>query len=346
MYKTKYEMLDQYNALEKTYEYMKSITEAIRDFKRKNVFSSITFIGSGSSYCLCKSAEISMKLRTELKVNSIAAGDLMLNFEHYRKLISNTLIIVPSRSGQTTEVIEAIKMAKEEQGVYCISICMQKGSELSKVSDLSIELPWAYDESVCQTRTVTNLYAANLYLIGALSDDNLLCEEIAQAIDFGGKHLLQYTEILSRVVKDYSWEYVVSLADSEVEGIADAGALAFKEICQLPSNYHHILDVRHGPAVLIREKTLVIMLATPYKVQLQVDLIHQLNKKGAITVIIDSNKENIYDSDCHVYIPHYKNYSVTGIPYIFVPQVLSYLKAIETGVNPDVPQGLDSWIRL
>ena len=37
--------------------------------------------------------------------------------------------------------------------------------------------------------------------------------------------------------------------------IASEGALAFKEIARIPSISYHLLDVRHGPMVLIDDKT-------------------------------------------------------------------------------------------
>lgn len=346
MYKTEYEIFNQYISLEKTYEYLVSRTDDISCFKNNNNFDSVTFIGCGSSYSLCKSAELSLKLRTSLKVNSIAAGDLMTNLTQYNKLLENTLLVAPSRSGSTSEVVNAVTMSKEKYGVPCISICAVNNSELAKISDLCIELPWAFDESVCQTRTVTNLYTANLYMVGVLSSDELLCKEIKQAIDNGDKYIKQYKEQLKIVAKEKAWENVVTLGDSELEGIAEEGALAFKEICQLHSNYYHILDVRHGPAVLINDKTLIIIAVTPFNENYQIDLIKDLKKNGATIVTVGSNPKNVYDSDYHISVPLYKNYSVMGIPFIFIPQALSYFKALERGVNPDVPNGLDPWIKL
>lgn len=33
--------------------------------------------------------------------------------------------------------------------------------------------------------------------------------------------------------------------DAELCGICEEGALTFKEICQVDSNYYHLLDARH-----------------------------------------------------------------------------------------------------
>jgi glucosamine--fructose-6-phosphate aminotransferase (isomerizing) len=307
---------------------------------------SITFTGSGSGFCLSQSAEMSFKIHFGLPANSLAAGDLMLNYPHYQKLLQDTLIISASRSGSTSEVIHAIKTAKENNGTPVISICAVEESELSGLADLSLDIPWAFDESVCQTRTVTNLYTAYLMLAGIFGNDQALLDEIGQAILRGESYMQSQAELLKQVAEDTDFEKIVVLGDSELQGIASEGALAFMEIAQVPSNYYHVLDVRHGPMVLIDPHTLVIMACSPNGVAYQLDLIKDLQARGAKVVSVGHQLEQGWKSDVHIEVPLYKHYAVMGIPFIFVPQCLSYYKAIAKHINPDTPDGLLSWINL
>src|SRR5689334_7275711 len=98
MHLTRKEILSQFLALKMTYEYFISNAESIKNLWHAHEFDSVTFVGCGSGYCLCQSGELSAKLRLGLPANSIAAGDLMLNFSQYRNLLKNTLIVAPSRS--------------------------------------------------------------------------------------------------------------------------------------------------------------------------------------------------------------------------------------------------------
>ncbi len=347
MYKTEQEIFSQYDALKKTYQYMMEKKDEIKDILGGLRFSSVSFTGCGSSYSLCRSAEWSLKVRSGVwNTMSIPAGDILLNFSQYKNLLKDALLVAPSRSGSTSEVLLAVRKAKEELGVPCVSICAVNGSELSRIADLSLELPWAFDESVCQTRTVSNLYTANLILIGILTDDSLLLDEIGKAIENGEKFMEDNRNTLEAIGRNEAWDNAVTLADAELTGIAEEGALAFKEICQLQSNYYHILDVRHGPAVLIRNRTLVIMAASCEDEIYQRDLVRDLKNQQAIIVTVGSKPDNIYGADHHIAVPAYKNAAVMGIPFIFVPQLLAFSKAISRGTNPDLPQGLDPWINL
>lgn len=333
MYKIEQEILSQYKALEETFIYMMGMKSRIESFTEKTRFKSITFIGCGSSYSLCKSAEISYKLRTGLLANSIAAGDLLLNFSTYKRLLKDTLLVVLSRSGSTNEVVSAVEMAKNELEIPCISISTRERSKLGSIADLNIELPWAFDESVCETRTVTNLYTANLMLTGLMIDDKVLLDEIGKAVKAGELYIEQSREVLKEAVYTEEWEKVVVLADSELSGIAEVGALTFSKICRMPANFYHVLDVRHGPMVLINDKTLVIIACAPDDNTYQMGLIEELKEKGAVVVTVGTKDAKVWGSDYNIMIPHYSNFGVNGIPFILVPQLLSCLKAQKFEVN-------------
>lgn len=344
MYITEKEIFSQYEALEKTYNYLMDNSDRIKAIFEKAGVKGVIFTGSGSSYSLCKSAELSTKMRTGITAHSLAAGDLMMNFNDYEKLIKDTILITPSRSGSTSEVVMAVKKAKNLVAAT-ISICATKDSDLSQIVDLSLEIPWAFDESVCQTRTVTNLYFANLMIVGIVVDDKSLLEELKKAVSNGSNYMRANTEIL-RGIGEEDWEKIVVLGDSELEGIAEEGALAFKEISKLPSNYYHLLDVRHGPMVLIDKDTLVIAVCTPNGMEYQKNLFSDIKGKGARLITVSTEDKETWGSDFNIKIEKYNNYGVAGVPFIFVPQVLSLFKAISNGINPDIVEGLTPWIKL
>ena len=346
MYKTENEIMDQYRALEQTFQYFMSRASDIKEFVGHHSFNSLTFIGAGSGYCICRSSETSAKMRLGIPAHAIPAGDLMLNFPHYEKVIRDTLLVIPSRSGSTSEVIRAVQDSKDKYGVPCISICAKQDAEISHLADLNLEIPWAFDESVCQTRTVTNFYAANLLLIGILGNDSMLIDEIRECISAGEGYMAQYIDSLKEIGQSSKWEKVVVLADSELQGIAGEGALAFKEIARIPSNSYHLLDVRHGPMVLVDDKTLVIMACSPYGHDYQKGLVADIKNKGARVITVGTQPAAEFGADVHVAVSDYDNYGVMGIPFIFVPQAIAYYKAVLNGINPDFPEGLQPWIKL
>ena len=342
---TEQEIFEQYRALEKTYEYFLVNTARIRNFIGHHKFKSVAYLGCGSSFCLCRGAEISARLRLGRRAVSLAAGDLLVNYPHYRYLLQDSLLIAPSRSGATSEVVRTVKKLKEDMGNPLISICAREKSDLGRLAELSLELPWIFDRSVCQTRSITNLYAANLMLIAIIAQDECLMGEIGEAIDKGKSFLARNKDALKRVGQK-DWDKVVVLADSELEGIARAAALSFQEIAQAQANYYHVLDVRHGPVVLMDKKTLVVVAISPQESALQKDLLADLKKRKATIVTVSGKGGVKFSSDLNLAVPAFSNLPAMGIPFASACQALALFKARAKKINPDVPSGLDPWIIL
>lgn len=340
------EMKGQYSALRKTFDYLSSRKEQIIKFYRTKSPGSLTYIGCGSGFCLCRSGEFSAMVRLGMPSTALAAGDLMLNYGSYAKMLEKTMIIAPSRSGSTSEVIKAVKNVKASLPVPVLTITCKEGSDLSGIADFTLELPWAYDESVCQTRTVVNLYTANLLIMAYLSGDAKLEGDIDKAIKLGEGFMKNHEAKLKSIAIE-SWSYAVILADGEMQGIANEGAIAFTEIAKVPSHYYHLLDVRHGPMVIINKNTLVIACLTEDGFEYQKALIKDVISRGArVVTYSDRPLESIEGTVLQLTSGAELDRAACGIPFIFIPQALACFKAEVMGINPDNPDGLDAWIEL
>lgn len=340
------ECMSQYSSLRKTYNCIAEQEKELKAFFKANSPKSLTFTGSGSGYYLAQSFDMIAKAKIGPCSTSIPAGDLMLHYERYSRFLEGTMLIAASRSGSTSEVINSVRQLKASGNVPVLSIACVENSELSKISDYTVCIPWAFDESVCQTKTVSSLYAAMVHIIGILSGDADVVKGLEKVIDSGDEYMAKYERDL-RNVAELDWDNVTVLADGELQGIASEGALAFKEIAQTPSNYYHLLDSRHGPMVMVGKKTLVIACLTSEDYSKQKALVYDVVKKGAkVVVYTDAQVEKIDGVELHVSSGYEMEHVLRGIPFIFIPQIIAYYKAVKSGVDPDQPDGLSPWIKL
>ena len=336
------EMHDTFNALKKTADYLeKNWTGIEAFFKGKTRF---VFIGCGSSYSNAKSYAMICNMSTGIPAIALAAGDVLLHAKRYKNYIDGAAIVFISRSGRTTELIKALDAIKEQGCEIAVaSFVCADNTPLGEKSDLVLSTPWAFDESVCQTRCVTNAYFMAAYVAAKIKDDKSLLKDLHLMIKEGSAYL-EKAENLAKELAGQSWTHAVVLADAELEGLAEEGALVFKEVCQLPSSYHHLLDVRHGPMVLIGGETLVLV-ALGTSNELEHKLLDDLKAKGANVVAfsdVTAEHEGIRYSCYGENLTHITK----GIPFIILCQMVAYYKSKETGADPDKPTGLDPWISL
>ncbi len=347
MHLTYQELKDQYAALRRTYAHIMGRRDELLAFRERHAPRKIAYLACGSSYYISQSAALSAWIRLGLPSLAMPAGDLMLHHDTYRGILADALLIAPTRSGSTSEVLLALDKAKKQEPIRPVLAvtCVENG-EVAGLADYVLELPWAFDASVCQTRTVSNLYAANLLLIAIWCGGQGLIDDLGRAIETGPAFMDRFETKLAGIARE-PWRRVVVLADGELRGIAREGALAFTEIARVPGSYHHLLDVRHGPMVLVGEDTLVLAALSREGAQYEEGLLADLIKQGATVVTYSDTPapprpgtKLHADSGCGM------DPAARGLHFIFLAQALAYYKAVHKGVNPDQPEGLDAWIKL
>jgi len=333
------EIQDTFNALSKTAVYLDERWDEIKAFLTNK--SRFIFVGCGSSYSVAKSFAAICNMHS-VPASALAAGDVLLHATRYKKMADGAAIVFISRSGRTSELILALDaLVSQGASMSVLSLVAAEDSPLGTKSDLTLATPWAFDESVCQTRTVTNFYFMSAYIWARHTDDKATLDDLQHLLQSGSEYL-ERAGTVAKELAAHAWNRAVVLADAELEGLAEEGALVFKEVCQLPGNYYHVLDVRHGPIVLLGEKTLVLV-ALGVGETLERNLLGDLKSKGAkVAVFADLPMPDLCDISYGRSLTHIAR----GIPFILLCQLVAYEKSKVTGANPDKPDGLDSWISL
>lgn len=343
MYTIEYEIRDQFSAIDRTIGQVLSQKDEICALLGKA--KSLIVIGCGSSFSLAKSTAMQFSQYCGLPAYPLPAGDMLVNFGEYQRMISDAAILVVSRSGSTSEVVRAAARCKQEYGCPVISICARDEAPIEQVADLNIRIPWAFDEAVCQTRTVSNLYVAGLLTAAIVAGREDIIRAL-QGVPCAAKAFAGPVEALAKEFGGMDWTKAVVLADGAAAGLAEEGALAFKEICRRDSNHYHLLDVRHGPMVQIDDNTLVIAMVSRGDFGLQADLIHDIAErtKDLLVCGAEQNVENLGVRSLR--LPSCGEDAVEAVFMLYCIQLITLYHALGRGVDPDKPDGLDPWIKL
>lgn len=346
--KTFTEIHDQYKALAKTLALAEKKRAECKAFFDRQDPDRIMVVGCGSSYQLSQAIAASIGIHLGKAAFAIPGGDLMLHPGQYAPLFQGRpMLFLISRSGSTSEVLYALRQLKEQYpAVSALCIAATVGSVIAELSDYVLEIPWAFDESVCQTRTVTNLYAAAMLTVASAADEDEVFESYRCLAEGGDAYLASFEEQIREIgLSDFG--SVAVLADGEGAAVADEAALAFNEIAYTPSTFKHVLDVRHGPIVLFDEKTVVLLKAEAEGLSYQKDLVADLLSHGSRVIVISDEElppfEGVRTQICFGRKLHPMATMALVLP---VAQLMAYYHAVAIRVDPDAPSGLDAWIKL
>lgn len=277
--------------------------------------------------------------------------DIASEFRYRDPLVDkDTLVIVISQSGETTDTLMALREAKS-RGATTVAITNVVGSSISREADYTIYL-WAGPEiAVASTKAYTTMLIVQyLFSIYLAQVKGMMPAEKAEKILRALQELPRKAqEILAR--KAIYQELADSLKDSESlffigrgydYNIAQEGSLKLKEISYIHAEAYAAGELKHGTLALITEETPVIAIACQEKTyEKTLSNVKEVKARDAFVIglAIEGDEEIKKYVNKVLYIPQIENI-VSPVLAIIPLQLLAYYAAVVRGCNVDQPRNL------
>jgi glucosamine--fructose-6-phosphate aminotransferase (isomerizing) len=272
-------------------------------------------------------------------------------------LEDNSVIIAISQSGETIDLIEPIRWAKEyKSSTKILSISNIVGSTLTRHSDKVLITQAGPEIGVAATKTyVTQVLTLALIALEIAKLRKKLSEEEIQKYynglqstpniieDFLEKNVDLIKYIVKSLEKNLNFFF---LARGASIATAKEGGLKLKEVaCRFIEGYS-AAHAKHGPISLVREGYPIIFIAPPDETyERLVGNVMEFKARGGkiISLVVESDIKITSMSDITIRIPqpddkyHTVFSSITFIPAL---QLLAYYAALEHNLDPDKPLNL------
>lgn len=262
----------------------------------------------------------------------------------------NTLCIVISQSGETSDTLAALKEAKR-LGAKSLAITNVVGSSIAREAD-NVVYTWAGPEiSVASTKAYTTQLVEGLLLAVYMGQLNGKLNAIeAHEILTGMRALpelvhtiFEVDEEMKAFAKHYGFkEDAFFLGRGLDYAVAMEGALKLKEISYIHAEAYAGGELKHGTLALIEEGVPVIGLATQMDVyDKMISNIREVKAREAVVIGIGmvGDTELAKHVDHTIFIP--RTHSMLAPILAVVPlQLLAYYAAITRGADVDKPRNL------
>ena len=123
----------------------------------------VIFTGCGSTYFLALAAAALTQQMTGFPCRAFPASELWL-YPRCSYVDGKTLLVAVSRSGETTETLQACEAFIRDQRGALLTLSCYDQMPLAKLGSLNIVLPSGQEQSVAQTRAFSTLYLATVAL--------------------------------------------------------------------------------------------------------------------------------------------------------------------------------------
>jgi glucosamine--fructose-6-phosphate aminotransferase (isomerizing) len=289
--------------------------------------------GSGTSYNAAEIAKYLMSKFAKIKINTLISSELPFS---PNEIESDSTLITISQSGESADVLEAVKIAKESNA-NILSIVNLLNSSLSQQSSLAIALNCGPEIGVAATKSFTSQLAI-LYKItdqlcnGCINPD---WKKVSDAISHVLSNNLKIKE-LAKNLKEITDIYV--LGRGIHLPIAREAALKLKELSYIHAEGIPAGELKHGPLALMDSNVYVIIINpsdSTYNDTL--NSANEIKARGAKIIGISDKKNDVYDY--WIEIPSVDE-ALYPIIEIIPIQLLAYYSALEKKTDPDYPRNL------
>ncbi|WP_428326383.1 glutamine--fructose-6-phosphate transaminase (isomerizing) [Nitrosopumilus sp.] len=312
---------------EKTISDIERATDYIRH--AKNIY----ITGSGTSYNSALIAKQILSKYVKIKAEPIMSSELQFDPNIIEE---NSILIAISQSGESADVLEAVKIAKNSN-CKIIAIVNLLTSSLAREADVVIGLNCGPEIGVAATKSFTSQLVILYKIVQKLSNNNITInfEDFSKSIS----KTLDNPIIIQKIAKELK-----EISDIYILGrginypIATESALKLKELTYIHAEGIAGGELKHGPLALMDSKVFVIILNpndSTYSDTLT--SAREIKARGAKIIGVSDVKSDVYDY--WIEMPKI-NEVLYPISEIIPIQLLSYYAALEKDADPDYPRNL------
>ena len=263
---------------------------------------------------------------------------------------ANTLFLTISQSGETLDVLEAVRLAATRPYLASLAICNVPESSLTREADMVFFTRAGIEIGVASTKTfTTQLVALFLFTVALARRRNPDKEEELHQINLLERLPGQVNQVLEldRQLEQLAEEFIhkqhtLFLGRGTMLPIAMEGALKLKEISYIHAEAYAAGELKHGPLALIDDEMPVIAVAPNNSLLGKLNSnLQEARARGARLYVFSDAHEVMQESAAIkvLQLPTVEN-SIAPIVYTVPLQLLSYHVAVLKGADVDQPRNL------
>lgn len=337
------EIMNQGETWKKTLAGAPAQMEPIQDWLKK-AHGEVIFTGCGSTYNLALSAAKTWTALTNEAARGLPASELWC-YPSSAYSQNKPLLIAVSRSGETTETIQAIHTYHQRFQEDWLSIGCYAESTMSREAPLTLLTTGAEELSVAQTRSFSSMYILAQYLAGTAASNQAYCEALLQMTGRFEALTASYEDLAKEIGSDRRYDHFVFLGSGIQYGLASETMLKLKEMSISVSEAFHFMEFRHGPMSMITDRSLVIGLMSDARRYEENRVLQDMKNLGATTLALAENGNDV-TADYLVELASGVDERARGALFLPFLQLMAFYRSLDKGLNPDHPTNLSTVILL
>lgn len=295
----------------------------------------IFLIGAGTAFHACLAGTYLFSKIAREHVNTVVASE----FNYLEDFLNKkSLIIALSQSGETIDVVEPLKRAKEK-GAKIAALVNNVGSTIWQMADFRMELGVGPEIAVASTKAYIAKLAILLLtvygLAGKLTEGRKLLSATANEVE---RILFEARDEFKKIAKVLAkHDHIFTIGRGLSYQTALEAALKIKEVSYVHAEGLAAGELKHGPIALIAKGTPCIVFAPKDETYSpMISNATEIKARGGLIIGVSPVNHVVFD-----YWIKVKDLGPASIiPNVVPSQLFGYYLALEKGLDPDKPRNL------
>jgi glutamine---fructose-6-phosphate transaminase (isomerizing) len=297
-------------------------------------------IGCGSSYYLGLTAASTFRA-LGLKARAVPASEILLYPDLLLVKDRDYIPVLISRSGQTSEVLDAGRVLRKERGLKTIAITCAEKQELESIATVTLKMTAADEKSMVMTRSFTSMLLGLQSLAATVTGNKTFREALFGLPEQVSTLLQKYASRLREFVETRRFADYVFLAQGPLFGVANEAMLKTTEASSSYTQVFHSMEFRHGPKSIAGPETLLTFFLSESSYAAELEVFAEMRKLGAVTFVVANALDRQasqadFAVELGLHTPEYARVAA----YVIWGQLLGVYTGLKKGLNPDSPKNL------
>jgi glucosamine--fructose-6-phosphate aminotransferase (isomerizing) len=302
-------------------------------------YAQVIFTGCGSTYYAALAAAAILQDLSSIATRGLPASELW-TYPRSSYAPGRTLLIALSRSGETTETLQACAAFRQAARGDLLTLSCYADRPLAGMGQWNVVLPAGQEHSIAQTRAFTTLYLATVWLAAVWAGRDDLTREMTRLEECGGRLLARCAALAADLGSDESLDRFYWLGSGPRYGLACEISLKMKEMSLSHSEPFHFLEFRHGPKSMLTPSALLVGLRSTAQAAREAAVLKDAAELGARVLTIAE------DPKAAVPLESGLDEAIRNVLYLPAGQLIAFERALARGLNPDLPHHLDAVVKL
>lgn len=334
---------DQPRAWRSVIEESASVKDTIVGWLRAENFGQVLLLGSGDAYAVALSAASILHLVSGLNTVARPSSEILyLRRPPYDSRIKS-LVIAISADGNDPDTQWAVeKMRKLHPACKVLYLGAQEGT-IAGLADQRLLAANTLEETPVRTRSLSSILLYSMVLTAWISGKDVFIKELEKCADAVDFRSIQDQVRSVATIKPLP-THISFLGSGPYYGVALYGAIKFREMAAMVTDYERPLEFRLGYPTWLTNQTLTVSLISDTFRDAELNTSFALGMTRSQRVLIAETLEQKQAIRVEHSVELKSGLSEISRILLMYPamQLMAFYVALAKGVNPDKPRELDN----